>query len=265
MTEWSETPPAATRRNQIRAIIERDGFAKVSTLSALFKISEVTIRADLEALAARHVIERVHGGAVAASASGLLGHADPRGARTDAERRRRIGVASAAMVSDRESVLLSAGKTTAAIARALVDRRDLEGVTVITNSLSTALELEPAADRFTVVVTGGTLRKGQHALADPMGHAVLDRMSVDVGFISCDGVDAEAGVTNIDLPDAEMKRRMLMGSAHRIVVAEGSALGTRQLSRVVPLSAVHRVITDSDADAGQLDRLRATGVGVTTA
>ena len=39
-----------------------------------------------------------------------------------------------------------------------------------------ALELESAIPRFTVVVTGGTLRPMQHSLVDPLGGLMLERI-----------------------------------------------------------------------------------------
>ncbi len=59
------------------------------------------------------------------------------------------------------------------MATALVARADLTDVTVVTNSLTTALALEPAVPRFTVVVTGGTLRPLQHSLVAPFMGGVL--------------------------------------------------------------------------------------------
>ena len=66
------------------------------------------------------------------------------------------------------SVLLDVGTTTTAVARALVARTDLEQVAVVTNGLNIALELEEAVGRFSVVVTGGTLRRLQHSLVNPL-------------------------------------------------------------------------------------------------
>ncbi|BDI22111.1 DeoR/GlpR family DNA-binding transcription regulator [Herbiconiux sp. L3-i23] len=262
MTMWSQTPPAPMRREQILAIIERDGFAKVTTLSQIFGTSEVTIRADLDALAAGHTIQRVHGGAVAGLRPAGLERSYEQNLLTSSGEKRRIGKAAAGLVESHQSVILDAGTTTTAVARALVQREDLENVVIITNSLSIALELEPATNRYTVVVTGGTLRARQHSLVDPMADAVLERVRADLAFVSCNGIDAGDGVTNMSLPDADVKRRMLLNASRAVVVADHTKLGERRLSRVVPINAVDVLVTSTEADATEVEKLREAGVTV---
>lgn len=85
-----------------------------------------------------------------------------------AEVKRAIGRRAAALVTSGSSILLDVGSTTLAVARALVARAELSELTVVTNGLSIALALEAAIPRFTVVVTGGTLRPLQHSLVNPL-------------------------------------------------------------------------------------------------
>ena len=77
-------------------------------------------------------------------------------------------------MADGDTVLLDVGTTTTAIARALVARAELREVTVVTNGLTVALVLERASPRISVVVTGGTLRRLQHSLVNPLGTVLLD-------------------------------------------------------------------------------------------
>jgi DeoR family transcriptional regulator of aga operon len=67
-----------------------------------------------------------------------------------------IGRAAAQLVRDGETLLMDVGTTTAAAARALTTRTELKNVTVFTNGLKTALELEPAFPRITAVPLGGS-------------------------------------------------------------------------------------------------------------
>ena len=80
-----------------------------------------------------------------------------------------IGRDAASLVADGDAVLIDVGTTTTAIARAPVARGDLREVSVFTNGLTVALELEAAFPRITVGVTGGTLRPMQHSLVNPLG------------------------------------------------------------------------------------------------
>lgn len=260
----SEPLPAALRRERMLELIGRAGFARVSDLSEAFQVSDVTVRSDLDALDRDQSIRRVHGGAMLRTA-GLREPSFEEALESSADEKRRIGEAAAAMVGSGSSVLLDVGTTTAAIARALVEREDLEQVTVITNGLTIALELERAIPRFEVVVTGGTLRPLQHSLVEPLAAVLLERVHADIAFIGCTGVHATGGITNVNLPEADLKR-VMVGSAERaIVVADGSKLGRTHLGRIATIGEVAELVTGGSAAPGSVQALRDAGLPVVVA
>ena len=159
-------------------------------------------------------------------------------------------------------MILDVGTTTLAIARALVARTDLSDVVIITNGLSIALELEAAIPRYTVIVTGGSLRPLQHSLVEPLATTVLSQVHADLAFIGCNGVDVEHGVTNVNLPEAAIKSLMLGSAARAVVVADGSKLGRVHLGQVAPLGAFDTLVTDAAAPPHLIAALREAGLAV---
>ena len=264
MARSPNSPLAETRRKKILALVEQHGFARVAQLSRFLGVSEVTIRTDLDALAETHVLQRVHGGAVAGLRSRALERPFEKSMMTSVDEKKRIGRAAARMVHSYQAVILDVGTTTTAIARSLAAREDISGVIVITNALNIALEFERAIPRFTVIVTGGTLRPEQHSLVAPLADILFDRIQADIAFIGCTGVDVEVGVTNANVPEAEMKRLML-GAAHRgVIVADSMKLGATQLSRVIAISDVDTLITGEEANPRHITALRNAGLEVMT-
>jgi DeoR family transcriptional regulator, aga operon transcriptional repressor len=136
-------------------------------LSTRFEVSEVTVRADLDALESRGMLRRVRGGAVPRPAP-TLERAFEEAEVADAEQKQAIARYAARMVSSGDTIVLDVGTTTTAIAHALAARQDLTDVTVFTSSLTIALALENATPNLTVVITGGTLRPKQHSLVEPL-------------------------------------------------------------------------------------------------
>jgi DeoR family transcriptional regulator of aga operon len=260
----TEPLPAALRRERMLELIGRSGFVRVAELSEEFQVSDVTVRSDLDALDAQQSIRRVHGGAVLRGA-GTREASFEEALESSADEKRRIGEAAAALVEAGSSVLLDVGTTTAAIARALADRDDLDGVTVITNGLTIALELERAIPRFQVVVTGGTLRALQHSLVEPLASTLLERVHADVAFIGCTGVHPTGGITNVNLPEADLKRVMVATSGNALVVADGSKLGRTHVGRIAAIDEVAGLITGESADPDDVAALRAAGLPVTIA
>lgn len=246
---------AADRRSRLEAIVAAEGFVRVADIAPRLGVSEVTVRADLRDLAAAGRVRRVHGGAT--SVRGAREASVETSSRRDADLKRAIGRRAADLVRSGSSVLLDVGSTAQAVAEALVDRIDLTDVVVVTNGLGIALALEPAIPRFTVVVTGGTLRPLQHSLVDPVASQTLAGLHVDLAIIGCNGVDRDGAVTNLNLPEAEVKRAMLGAAGEAVLVAEGSKFGQRHLGRIGMLEQFRAVVTSERGAAF----LRETGAG----
>lgn len=249
------------RRDRMLDLINERTFVRVGELSDRFGVSEVTARSDLAVLAERGQIKRIRGGAVARAG---IGHERPfeESLSSFAAEKRAIGTAAAELINDGESVIVDVGTTAVAAARALVARTELRDVVVFTSGLKTALELEPAIPRLTVVVLGGTLRPLQHSLVEPLATRVLDQLSVSTLLLGCNGVHPTGGVTNINLPEAQVKRHMLKVGRRRIVLADGSKIGRVELSHLCGVDEVDMVITGESADPEVLEALRERGCEV---
>jgi DeoR family transcriptional regulator of aga operon len=256
-----EVLPVPVRRERMLKLITDREFVRVSELAEAFGISDVTVRADLASLQSTHAVRRVRGGVMAPA----------RGTRPEpsfeeslvefAHEKQRIGEYAASLVHSGMSVFLDVGTTTTAVARALVARHDLERVTVVTNGLNVALELESAMPRLVVVVTGGTLRRLQHSLVNPLATTLLEQLHVDLAVVGCNGIDPD-GFTNINLPEAEVKRAVIAGARRTVVVADGSKLGQTHLGRIARLADVDTLVTGPSAPAHEVRRLRKAGLDV---
>jgi DeoR family transcriptional regulator of aga operon len=151
------------RHRLIRKHIEEFEQATVSELSAMFDVSEATIRRDLEELDGRGWVRRAHGGAV------RVERADQEPPLLDrlteqAHEKQRIGRAAAGLIEDGDIVFLSSGTTVLEVAYHLRGKRNL---TVMTNSLSVVNELATNATDATIIVLGGSLRPSEMSL---IGH-----------------------------------------------------------------------------------------------
>jgi DeoR family transcriptional regulator of aga operon len=95
-----------------------------------------------------------------------------------------------------------------------------------------------------------------------MASLILEQINVHTLILGCNGVDPTAGVTNVNLPEAEVKKRMLRAAARRVVLADGSKIGRVELAHLCPVEDIHLVITGESADGGVVDALRERGTEV---
>lgn len=235
---------AHQRQELILDAVRTHGGVRVADLVERLGVSEMTVRRDIGELSRRGLVARVHGGAAAIGrTSEEPGFAAKSGLRPDAKRA--IARAAADLVPDGASVGLSAGTTTAEVAREL---RDVSDLTVVTNSPRVAdLLHDPTDHSRTVILSGGT-RTPSDALVGPVARAGLRGLHVDVLFLGVHGLDASAGLSTPNLTEADTNRALMDCAARVVVVADASKWGVVGLTSFAALSAVDVLVTDDALD-----------------
>jgi DeoR/GlpR family transcriptional regulator of sugar metabolism len=244
------------RRQAIASLVTDSGRVSVVDLAEEFGVSEVTIRADLQALAERDLIVRTHGGAVPA-AQGMRELSLAYRSGQQVLEKDRIGAAAAKMVCHGDAIILDSSSTALAVARHLKRHRDL---TIITNGVATAYELLDAPG-VTVVMPGGTMRRDMASL---IGGDGLDRLkfNVKLGFFGAHGLTVAEGLTDVSVGEAEVKRPFVAMCRQVIAVIDAEKWGRVGLASFAPLRDIHCVITDKNAPRRLIDQVRAAGVQV---
>lgn len=232
---------APQRQAAILDLVRVTGAVKVSDLVAEFGVSDMTVRRDLEALAYRGLVAKVHGGATAIHP----GSTDEPGFAAKAVRQRgeksAIASTAARLVKRGTAIALSAGTTTAELAQCLVDVPEL---TVVTNSI-------PVADVFyrggrndqTVVLTGG-VRTPSDALVGPVAVAAIRSLHLDVLFLGVHGMSERAGFTTPNLMEADTDRALVAAAERLVVIADHTKWGTVGISSIAALTDADVVVTD---------------------
>ncbi|MEU3456697.1 DeoR/GlpR family DNA-binding transcription regulator [Micromonospora sp. NPDC006766] len=232
---------AQQRQSAILELIRQRGGVRVSHLVTRFGVSDMTIRRDLEVLAERGLIDKVHGGATLAGP----GSAEEPGFAAKSIRqqveKRAIAERAARLVEPGMAVALSAGTTTAALAARLAEVR---GLTVVTNSIpvADALHQNPRADQ-TVVLTGG-LRTPSDALTGPVAEAAIATLNVDLLFLGVHGMSPRTGFTTPNLLEAAVNRRLIDAARRLVVLADHTKWETIGIATIAPLGKADVLITD---------------------
>ena len=245
------------RHTKILELIGERGKVEVGELSRLFQISEVTIRTDLKELHKRGLVRRAHGGAVRIETVSVDASLQVKAA-LRADEKQRIGAAAAALIKDGDSVILDSGTTTQHIAKQIKDRKDL---TVITNGINVAMELLGAKD-VRLIILGGMVRQNSYSAVGHFAEDMLRQLSADKLFLAVDAFDLDFGLSTPNPEESKVNQAMVQIATEKILVADSSKFGKRSLSRIVPLSAIDKVITDNSLTTDIQAELRARGVEV---
>jgi DeoR/GlpR family transcriptional regulator of sugar metabolism len=232
---------AHQRQVRILAELRRTGAVRVSDLTEMLEVSDMTIRRDLENLVASGIARKVHGGAVLA---GQVAHEPGFAVKSQLEQSAKHAIAAraASLIQPGAAIALSAGTTTWAMAPLVVT---IPGLTVVTNSTTVAdaiATLDPT-NQISVVLTGG-VRTPSAALVGPVADRAIATMHVDQLFLGVHGMDERIGFTTPNLAEAATNRALIGCAREVIVVADSSKWGVVGLADIAPLTAAHVVVTD---------------------
>lgn len=243
------------RRLQLLARLDEEGQASVEDLARELVVSPSTIRRDLARLAADGALVRTYGGAAAGAVAPGRDTLDP-----ELPAKRAIATAAAALVEDGQTIAISSGTTALELARRLVHRR----LTVITNALDVVGVL---LDRpgIELVVLGGVVRPGMHSMLGHLPELALRELRADALFMGIGALGAEHGLMNDAIPEILTDRALRRASTACVVLADSSKLGTVAPAYVFGIEEVDTLVTDADADPGQVAALEARGVRVIVA
>jgi DeoR family transcriptional regulator, fructose operon transcriptional repressor len=259
LREQQEPLLPAERHRKIQELLEERQVVRVSAMSELLGVSEVTIRRDLEELERRGILERIHGGAI----SNRRIRSEPRyveAMTSHPEEKRDIGRAAAALVEPGETLFLNGGTTTLEVFRHL----EVRGIRVVTNHVGIPLESGDAD--VDLIVVGGQYRAPSNSLVGPFATDAVRRMHATKAFIGVEGVSVRSGATTPSAAEAEIARLMIERTRGEVIlVADSSKMGTVADFVVAGLEEVTGLVTDSGIDREYLDGLAEAGVEVVVA
>jgi len=236
------------RMEGILQVLRERTTASLAELSSRLKVSEMTVRRDVNRLAQSGEAIRIPGGARLASSPAFEKSFAER-AQKMGEAKSRIGKAAAALVKDGEAVVLDSGTTTLYVARYLRLRSNL---TVLTSSLA-ALEELGGSEGIRLQLIGGIYRSSSHDLVGAPVTDALARIHANKVFFGAAALSFRKGVMVYDL---EEPRTLLESAAERILVVDSSKIGREALYRFCSVRDCDLVVTDRGIKPSHLRRLR---------
>lgn len=236
------------RQQNIKRLALEQGVLRIGELAEKFRVSEMTIRRDLEMLEEAGHVERTFGGAIVSDQAAFESSYAVR-LNTHTPEKQAIANYAATLVQDGDTIALDASTTALALAKVISKR----AVTVITNSLDVAQELRNS--RAKVILTGGYLRQVAGSFAGPIAQKALKELRVDQAFISGKGIQIPGGLMDSDLDEVEVKRSMLEAADRVNVLLDSSKFGKRALGLITALENIDLLISDSHLSQETLQAL----------
>jgi DeoR family galactitol utilization operon repressor len=244
------------RKSIILDLLMEESSVSVSVLAKRLNVTVVTARADLAALEEEGLLVRTPGGAVPAQHPKLM-------ERMQSEKgvKGTIAKAAAAMIEDGDTIIVSAGTTTALIAKYLLGKKNIHIVTNNTLLLSYA-RTNP---QIRVTLIGGEFRPEEEGVVGPMALQSIDQFYVSKAFIGIDGASAKQGFTAHFVESADLVRKMAEQADQSIVLSDSGKFGKPGFARILPFGGVDALVTDNELTNEFEEELTSAGVRIVKA
>ncbi|AUD02782.1 DeoR/GlpR family DNA-binding transcription regulator [Spirosoma pollinicola] len=228
------------RRDKILELLKEDGSAKVINLAKLFKVTEVTIRQDLDKLEKDGLVIKEHGGAYLKNVEDQVRTFSVAN-QENLEKKALIAAKCLEFIESGDSIILDSGSTTTEIAKKL---RGYKNLTVITNALNIALILgaEPGIE---VIMTGGEFKPPTLSLTGQKAADFFKGLNVQKLFLATAGISLKSGLTYPSISDIVVKKAMIDAADTTYLVADSTKIGKSAFASLGALSLIDYIITDA--------------------
>lgn len=248
---------AYQRHQYILDQLKKNSYARVVDLAEQLGVSVVTIRKDLRVLESRNLLHRTHGSA-SPSRSNVVDLPVQEKSEINIEKKNAIARAANELIEDGDSILLTSGSTIEAFAKILRPKGSLN---VVTPSIRVGIYLSEK-ENVEVMMLGGKLIVKSLSVRDAYTEEGLKYVRCSKAFFSCDGFDAEGGITTAFEAEARVTNSMLNVADEVILLADSTKLGKSGFGRICDMSRVDVLITDDALPLALKERFEEEGVRV---
>jgi DeoR family transcriptional regulator, aga operon transcriptional repressor len=243
----------------IFAELIRTDNCSVEELSSLLGISNSTIRRQLTDMEQNGILIRMHGGAKLAIPIIYKLPYENRAAHAN-DAKRQIAAAAFSLISPNQVIGLSGGTTCTALARLFHIADD---ITVVTNAINIALEIQPQANRR-IKVTGGLLNQNYELVGQQVSQS-LQNVHLDIAFLGVSRINSEFGFLMSNEEEAVIGQSFMACADRTVILADHSKIGGSSFARLCSIKDVSLLITDNQVSAQDLNSLQKAGLKVLVA
>lgn len=245
------------RKQKILDMLKEKDSVRVSNLSRILGVSEVTIRSYLEDMEKKGLLSRVHGGAVSSYKPYYSMNLNQR-LETNKESKVAIAERVVELIQPNDTVMLNAGTTTLLVFRKLPQNYNLS---IVTNSISIALEAE-GNPNFNVILVGGSVNSKYQFSYGSDAIEQIKKYHADKLILSVDGISAEHGFTTYYDKEASVDVAMIEQSNCRIIAADHSKFGHSAFVKISDAAVADYIVTNDQLSRELTEELNKQGVTI---
>ena len=250
----------AERKSRLRELIARKGMSDLDSLAAELRVSQSTVRRDIDAMVDEGLVKRTHGGVIwigepnANNAAATRPYAFDQRMSYEMDAKRQIAKAARSLVQDNETVLIDGGTTTFYLAEQLLG----QSLQIVTNSLPIA-NLFLNDENVELVLTGGLMYPRYGVLLGPQTENFIATVHAKTMFFSVAGVH-DGALYNQNLLLVQAEQQMMRQAQRKVLLADSGKFGQQALAKLSALREIDVVVSDSGLPEAHRALVRDLGI-----
>lgn len=228
---------------------------KFEDLALLLKVSEDTIRRDIDILHRNGLLSKARGGAILREKDPLTFH-DRQSFLT--KEKDIIALKAQQFIKNGMTVFMDGGTTICAV----VNYMPLDiNIRLITNNYS----IIPMLDKFKnveLVMLGGHYEQNLAVTSGITTCSEVSKYIADLFIMGTCAIDADFGVSAVSISDGETKKAMVTSSKKIIALASQNKLSRAESFKVCHIHEIDSLITDLDSNHTELDSFRNNNIQI---
>ena len=172
-------------------------------------------------------------------------------------------VRAAQMIEEDDSIMISAGSTTYALAEAIRNLTPAPKINVVTPFIKVSALLNEV-ESIHVEQLGGRVYKKSFATRGENACVTLGDMVCSKFFLGVDGFDPDFGITTSTIEESHLSRKMMAASSKTIVLADSSKFGHHGFGRITSIDDVDVIITDTNISPEMVEIIEEAGIELIT-
>ncbi|MCW3464158.1 DeoR/GlpR family DNA-binding transcription regulator [Chitinophaga nivalis] len=228
------------RIQKILAQLEATGEVTIKGLAQTLGTAEITIRRDLNQLAADGMLSRTHGGAIKVNQPELP-HRFQNKAAVNQVAKDHICRRAAADIQDGDIIFLDCGSTVFRLCPFIRNKK----IKVITNSIPVIYALQDSHVSLNII--GGEFDATRQAIHGKMATQHIASYHATKAFVGVDGITPKGLFANSE-KEATITLAMAAQSRHTYLLCDDSKIGKATYYQFADLRLVHTLITNATSD-----------------
>ena len=228
--------------------LKQKKYCSIQELTEHFKVSGATMYRDIAELAARDVVQRVHGGIALQERTGSknLSSGSPFQERLNWNRAKKEAIALQALKRIGENdILFLDSSTTVYYLALLLEKSSFSNLTIITNSVTIIQEFHRFPSHYVRIGLGGSYDVQLNSFLGQATLRELEFLEISKAFVSAFGVSDDKITTNHEY-HASLLMKVIDRAEEKYLLADRSKFNRSGLFRISPCRAFNEILSDSN-------------------